>query len=87
MNDSKIQHALDSRGAAYRQLTQAAEYLQQTEPHSPIPYLVHRAVKLGQLPFPKLVQQLVREEGILNEPCREFGITEGANDQIVNEME
>lgn len=68
------QNILNSRDAAYRQLKQAAEFLQKTEPHSPIPYLVYRAVSLGQLPFPDLVQQLVREEGILNELRREFGI-------------
>lgn len=71
---------LSSRDAAYQQLTAVAEYLQRIEPHSPIPYLIHRAVKLGRLPFPDLVQQLVREEGILNELRREFGIAEEATD-------
>lgn len=69
--------SLSSRADAYRRLTEVAEFLQKTEPHSPIPYLVHRAVTLGQLPFPQLMQQLVREEGILNELRREFGINEG----------
>lgn len=65
---------LNSRSAAYQQLDAIAEYLKQTEPHSPVPYLIQRAVKLGQMPFPVLAQQMIREEGILDELKREFGI-------------
>lgn len=71
---------LSSREAAYRQLAEVAEYLKQIEPHSPIPYLLGRAVELGKLPFPQLVKQLVREEGMLDELRREFGITEMMED-------
>lgn len=64
-----------TRDEVYRQLADAAEYLRKIEPHSPIPYLVKRAVELGQLEFPELVTRLVREDSILNELRREFGIT------------
>src|SRR5262249_26877179 len=53
--------AVGSRAEAYRQLAQAAAVLQQLEPHSPIPYLVQRAVQLGSLPFPQLIRELVRD--------------------------
>ena len=72
---------LRTRSDAYRQLSEAAEFLRKTEPHSPIPYLVNRAVDLGKLQFPMLVQQLVREEGILGELRREFGIDE-SNEEV-----
>jgi len=73
-NQTVQKQAMKSRTDAYRQLSEAAEFLQKIEPHSPIPYLVFRAVELGRLPFPKLVTQLVREEQILSELRREFGI-------------
>ncbi|MFK7768214.1 MAG: type VI secretion system protein TssA [Mariniblastus sp.] len=79
---TEVERKLRTRSDAYRQLSEAAEFLQKTEPHSPIPYLVRRAVDLGQLQFPMLVQQLVREEGILGELRREFGIIEGTEESV-----
>ena len=63
-----------SRAEAYRQLAQAADLLQRLEPHSPIPYLVRRAVELGALPFPQLMRALIRDANVLGELNRELGI-------------
>lgn len=57
--------AIGSRQDAYRMLEAAAEYLQRTEPHSPTPYLVKRAVTWGQMSLADLMQEIVREEGDL----------------------
>jgi type VI secretion system protein ImpA len=62
----------------YQQLAEAAARLQQLEPHSPIPYLVQRAVELGALPFPELIRALIREPNVLSELNRELGIQEPA---------
>ncbi|QDU95009.1 type VI secretion system protein TssA [Lignipirellula cremea] len=62
------------RSSAYAQLEAAADLLLQIEPHSPIPYLVKRAVSLGRLPFPQLARQVLREEKMLAELTREFGL-------------
>lgn len=70
---------LSSRGEVYRLLREAADRLQQMEPHSPIPYLIRRAVTLGALPFPALIKELVRDANILQELNREFGI-EGSSE-------
>jgi type VI secretion system protein ImpA len=67
-----------TRKEAYRQLAQAAGVLRGLEPHSPIPYLVERAVELGALPFPQLIRELVRDANILAELNRELGIKEQA---------
>jgi type VI secretion system protein ImpA len=66
-----------SREQAYRQLAQAAALLRQLEPHSPIPYLIQRAVELGSMPFPQLIRALIREQNVLSELNRELGIKEG----------
>jgi type VI secretion system protein ImpA len=65
-----------SRAEAYRQLAQAAARLRELEPHSPIPYLVQRAVELGGLPFPLLIKALIRDGNVISELNRELGIKE-----------
>jgi type VI secretion system ImpA family protein len=54
-----------SRAEAYRRLAEAADYLQRTEPHSPTPYLVRRAVAWGGMSLGELLQELVQGEGDL----------------------
>jgi len=48
--------------------------LERLEPHSPVPFLVRRAVELGALPFPLLMQELIRDANVLSEMNRELGI-------------
>jgi len=67
-----------SRAEVYRQLARAADVLRQLEPHSPIPYLIERAVELGNKPFPELIRALIRDANVLQELNREFGIKEEA---------
>jgi len=57
--------SIASRQEAYRMLEAAAAYLQRTEPHSPTPYLVKRAVTWGQMSLADLMQEILREEGDL----------------------
>ncbi len=63
-----------TRADAYRLLNQAADLLQTLEPHSPIPYLVKRAVRLGELKFPELMRALIRESTVLDELDRLMGL-------------
>lgn len=49
-----------SRDEAYRWLNAAADYLAATEPHSPVPYLVRRAVAWGAMPLPALMLEFQR---------------------------
>lgn len=75
---------LQLRNEAYDQLRTAAETLQQIEPHSPIPYMINRAVRLGQLSFPELMRQLVNEDSTLEMFQRELDLasqrTDGSTD-------
>lgn len=63
------------RSEAYRQLRWAADVLQRMEPHSPIPYLIRRAIRLGDLPLPDLMSALVREESAVELFSRELGLS------------
>ncbi|TWT36533.1 hypothetical protein KOR34_14390 [Posidoniimonas corsicana] len=64
------------REQLYCLLDDTADRLRAMEPHSPIPYLIKRAVRLGRLPFPSLMQHVIREQSTLTELNREFGIAE-----------
>lgn len=51
-----------SREHAYRTLVEVARYLERTEPHSPVPRLVMRAVAWGQMSLPELYAELFRDD-------------------------
>ncbi len=54
------------RQHAYQVLAAAASYLESVEPHSPAPYLVRRAVQLGQLSLPEMLRQVSADAGSLD---------------------
>lgn len=54
-----------SRAEAYRRLSEAADFLQRTEPHSPTPYLIRRAVAWGGMSLGELLQELVQSDSDL----------------------
>ncbi|HYJ88200.1 MAG TPA: type VI secretion system protein TssA [Pyrinomonadaceae bacterium] len=56
-----------TRTDAYRRLSEAADYLLRTEPHSPTPYLVKRAVEWGDMSLFEVLQQIVRNQGEMQE--------------------
>ena len=64
-----------SRAEAYWRLSEAAEYLMRTEPHSPTPYLVQRAVEWGSMNLLDLFQQIIRNEGEMQELDRLLRLT------------
>jgi type VI secretion system protein ImpA len=65
-----------SRAQAYQMLAEAADYLMKTEPHSPTPYLVRRAVAWGGMSLGELMQQILRNPGELGEMYRLLGLDE-----------
>lgn len=62
-----------SREEAYRRLDEVADYLLRTEPHSPVPYLVKRAVAWGSMPLAELLQELLDSESDLKQIYRLLG--------------
>ena len=47
-------------------LSQVAEFFRKTEPHSPVSYLVQRAVKWGQMPLDVWLQDVIKDGGVLD---------------------
>ncbi|MCH8961742.1 MAG: type VI secretion system protein TssA [Bacteroidetes bacterium] len=69
---------IHSRADAYRMLLEAAEYLAKTEPHSPTPYLVRRAVAWGSMSLVEVMQELVKEKSDLSFIYELLGVQEGS---------
>jgi type VI secretion system protein ImpA len=59
-----------TRAEAYQRLSEAAEFLLRTEPHSPVPHLVRRAVSWGSMSLDALLPELVRDNNQLSEILR-----------------
>jgi type VI secretion system protein ImpA len=49
-----------TRDDAYRRLREVADFLRRSEPHSPVSYLIDRAVRWGQLPFQDLLRDVLK---------------------------
>ena len=62
-----------TRDDAYRVLAETAALLEELEPHSPVPFLIRRAVELRALRFPELVEELMRDGNVLSFLKREVG--------------
>ncbi|HYL98381.1 MAG TPA: type VI secretion system protein TssA, partial [Blastocatellia bacterium] len=56
---------ISSRQDALLRLGQVAEYFSATEPHSPVSYLVQRAIKWGQMPLESWLEDVIRDESVL----------------------
>lgn len=56
---------ISSRKDALRRLAELARFFHQTEPHSPVSYLVNRAVKWGNMPLETWLQDVIKDESVL----------------------
>jgi type VI secretion system protein ImpA len=61
---------ITSRAEAYRRLSEAADFLARTEPHSPTPYLVRRAISWGGMRLEDLLPDLFRNHAEVDEVFR-----------------
>jgi type VI secretion system protein ImpA len=67
---------ITSRDDAFRRLAEAADYLFRAEPHSPVPYLVQRAIIWGQMPFHELMPELMRNPAYVSMLMELMGVQE-----------
>ena len=65
-----------SRDDAYRKLREVAEYLRKTEPHSPVPPLIDRAVRWGNMTFENLFDDVVKNQDVRNQTREMLGLQE-----------
>jgi type VI secretion system protein ImpA len=65
---------LRGRAEALRQLAEVAQYFQRTEPHSPVAYLVQRAIKWGQMPLEVWLEDVIKDGAVLGHLKETLGI-------------
>lgn len=73
---SSLAGAIKNRAQAYQRLNEIADALAVLEPHSPIPFVIRRAIALGQLSFPELMKELIADASVLGDMSRNLGIRE-----------
>jgi len=54
-----------TREIAFKQIIDLAEFFRKTEPHSPVSYLLEKAVKWGEMPLTELIQELISDNNSL----------------------
>ncbi len=72
---------ISSRDEAYRRLREVAEYLRKTEPHSPVPPLLDRAVRWGNMTFEKLFEDFVKNNDARAQTRELFGLLGSSSDK------
>lgn len=72
--------AIQNRKDALKRLADIADFFQKTEPHSPVSYLIQRAVKWGNMPLDGWLQDVIKDESVLYQLRQTLGFNTGANE-------
>jgi type VI secretion system protein ImpA len=70
--------AIRARDQALAQLAQVADYFRRTEPHSPISYLVQRAISWGQMPLEAWLHDVIKDANTLSHLRETLGLKDDA---------
>ncbi len=71
---------LRTRADAIKRLQEVVDFLHRTEPHSPVAYLVQRAVKWAHQPFESVLSELVKDSDVLEQIEDVLGIKRSDDD-------
>ena len=72
--------AIQDRRDALQRLGEVATYFQRAEPHSPVAYLVQRAVKWGNMPLDSWLKDVIKDDGVLSHIRQTLGFDTGSDD-------
>ncbi len=71
--------AVRDRRDALQRLAEVAAYFQRAEPHSPVAYLVQRAVKWGNMPLESWLTDVIKDENVLAQLRQTLGFETGSD--------
>jgi type VI secretion system protein ImpA len=71
---------IQGRTEALKRLAQLADFFKKTEPHSPISYLVTRAVKWGNMPLETWLQDVIKDDAVLFQLRQTLGLNTGTGE-------
>lgn len=69
-----------TRQEAVRRLGEVAAFFRQTEPHSPVAYLVERAVKWSEMPLEAWLASVIKDDGVLRDLRETLGVDGKSDD-------
>lgn len=67
---------IGNRKQAFDKLKEVADFLRKTEPHSPVSYLVQRAVKWGSMTLEDVLSELVKNNDVRKQLFETLGVRE-----------
>lgn len=70
--------AIQNRRDALNRLNDIADFFRRSEPHSPVSYMVQKAVKWGEMPLELWLQEVVKDPGVLYQLKETLGVTPGS---------
>lgn len=70
--------AVRGRQDALRRLAEVADYFRRTEPHSPVSYLVQRAIAWGQMPLDAWLGDVIKDGALLESLRETLGLKQTA---------
>ncbi len=76
--------AIQNRKDALKRLGDIADFFAKTEPHSPVSYLVSRAVKWGNMPLESWLQDVIKDETVLFQLRQTLGFNTGSSENSGN---
>ncbi len=69
-----VPFAPQNRADALNRLAAVADFFRRTEPHSPVAYLVQRAVQWGKMPLEEWLRDVIRDDGVLGRVRETLGL-------------
>jgi type VI secretion system protein ImpA len=72
--------SIRARQDAFRRLAEVSEYFRINEPHSPVSYLVQRAIKWGQMPLESWLEDVIKDGMVLGAIRETLGLQTAASD-------
>ncbi len=66
--------AIRTRQDALKRLSEVAVFFRTTEPHSPVSYLIQKAVRWGNMPLDTWLQEVIKDTGILTQLNETLGV-------------
>jgi type VI secretion system protein ImpA len=69
-----VSGSVRTRQEALRRLAEVAEYFRRAEPHSPVSYLVQRAIKWGNMPLEAWLEDVVKDSTVLGQLRETLGV-------------
>ncbi|MCB9893612.1 MAG: type VI secretion system ImpA family N-terminal domain-containing protein [Planctomycetes bacterium] len=65
---------ITNRKVAFERLREVADFLKRTEPHSPVAYLIGRAIKWGDMSLENVIGELVKNNDVRRQVYETLGI-------------